>query len=203
MGGMELRNLVHMLCDRVIKEKDHLTHFDQATGDGDFGVNMERGCQAIIGCLDKAQRSEDGEDILRLVGKTLNAAGCGTGGTLISAGILAGASHIGDLKGFLEAALERIRLAGKANPGQKTLVDALSPAVDALKRGAELEEVVRAAKTGAEATQSMEGTLGRALYSQSRGRGIADPGAWLVGVLFDEGLHWQRSQKGSEIEKNH
>jgi dihydroxyacetone kinase len=189
---MDLRQTVRFLCHRAILEKEVLTHLDQAVGDGDCGVNIERGATAILNRLDHADESAQARKLLLEVSGALNAAGCGTAGTLISFGIIAGAARCDSLSAFLEAALTRVKSAGRAQPGEKTLVDALVPAVDAARNGGTLEDVARAAREGAEKTREMTGTKGRALYSQSRAKGIQDPGAYLVAALLDEAVRCQR-----------
>ena len=189
---MKLQNVIQALSRRVIRESEELTRLDQAVGDGDFGTNVERGAQAILQTMDQLGDSTSTEQLLMEVAKKLNAAGCGTGGTLISFGIMAGATQSQGLGTFLELARSRIQAAGKAQLGEKTLVDALSPAVEVIKKGGTLEEAAKAAKEGSEKTRYMIGTKGRSLYSQSRAKGVPDPGAHLVAALFDEAVRCQR-----------
>lgn len=197
---MNLRQAIRALCKRVLLEKEMLTRLDQAVGDGDFGTNMERGALAILSLLDRLDDQIQEKSLLLEVGKTLNAAGCGTAGTLLSFGAMAGALRGQTLNTFCEAALVRIQASGKAQVGEKTMVDALEPAVQVLRRGGSHEEAAKAAQQGAENTRDMLGTKGRSLYSQSRAKGILDPGAYLVAALFDEAA---RLNKESSDEKNH
>jgi dihydroxyacetone kinase len=190
--------IIQALCNRVLAEKETLTSLDQAVGDGDFGANMERGALAILSLLDR-QTGPETSSLLE-IGRALNAAGCGTAGTLLSFGIMAGALRSQTLTAFCETALARIMAAGKAQVGEKTMIDALEPAVKALRDGRTLQEAAQAAQQGAEDTRLMLGTKGRSLYSQTRAKGIADPGAYLIAVLFDEAA---RLEKDNEDEKNH
>src|SRR3990172_4086297 len=102
---MDLRQTLRVLCQRTLREKEALTHLDQAVGDGDFGANMERGALAILSLLDRLGGPPPSGNLFLEVGKALNAAGCGTAGTLVSFGILAGALRGETLGTFCEAAL--------------------------------------------------------------------------------------------------
>jgi len=184
-----LEKIIRALCKRAIAEKETLTTLDQTVGDGDFGVNLERGAVAVLAALDGSQMQEPANQLLSRLAMTLNAAGCGTCGTLISFGMLAGAVRSDDVGAFLETALGKIMQAGRAQPGEKTMIDALQPAVAALKRGGTLEDAARAAQQGADATKEMAGAKGRSLYSASRAKGTPDPGAYLIAALMEEAAH--------------
>jgi len=187
-----IERVIRALCERVIGEKETLTTLDQTVGDGDFGVNLERGVVAVLAALDQKQIQEPTNQLLSRLAMTLNAAGCGTCGTLISFGMLAGAARSDDPGNFLEAALARIMQAGRAQPGEKTMIDALHPAVSALKNGGTLKDAAKAAQRGADATKEMAGAKGRSLYSGSRAKGTPDPGAYLIAALMEEAAHCGR-----------
>jgi len=188
---MNLRQYIDALCARVLLEVDNLTRLDQAVGDGDFGTNIERGVLAIRALLSRLPHSLANRDLLLEAAKALNAAGCGTSGTLLSFGMMSGALRGESVTSFCESALNRIKAAGKAQLGEKTLVDALGPAVDVLRRGGNLAQAALAAAAGATKTKEMLGTKGRSFYSQSRAAGIEDPGAYLIAALFDEAARQQ------------
>jgi len=183
-----VQKIIRSLCERAITERETLTALDQIIGDGDFGVNIERGAVAILAALGELEAPEPTDQLLASLGMTLNGAGCGTCGTLISFGMIAGAARCDDAGAFLEAALARIIQAGHARPGDKTMIDALKPAVAVFQSGGNLECAARAAWQGAEATKDMVGAKGRSLYSGSRAKGIPDPGAYLVAALMDEAV---------------
>lgn len=187
-----IKQVIRALCSRVIAEKETLTTLDQTVGDGDFGVNLERGAVAVLAVLDQRQIQEPTNQLLSRLAMELNAAGCGTCGTLISVGMLAGAGRFDDLGAFLEAALGKIMQAGRAQPGEKTMIDALEPAVAALKNGGTLEDAAKAAQRGADATKEMAGAKGRSLYSGRRAKGTPDPGAYLIAVLMEEAVRCGR-----------
>lgn len=185
----DVKQVVRALCNRTIKEKDTLTTLDQTVGDGDLGINLERGALAVLAVLDKTPIDESTASLLIRVASTLNAAGCGTFGTLISFGILAGAARSDELGAFLEAALAKVMQAGRAQLGEKTMVDALHPAVIAIGKGGTLNDAAEAARQGADETRQMTGRRGRSLYSGIRSNGIPDPGAYLIAVLVEEAAH--------------
>lgn len=182
----DVKLVVRALCKRAIKEKDTLTTLDQTVGDGDLGINFERGAIAVLAALDNAPIDESTASLLIRMASALNAAGCGTFGTLMSFGILAGAARSDELGPFLEAALAKVMQAGRAQLGEKTMVDAFQPAVIAIGRGGTLNDAARAARQGADATKQMTGRRGRSLYSGNRSNGTPDPGAYLIAALFEE-----------------
>lgn len=192
---MQLRQVIQALCERTIRERDEFTRLDQEVGDGDFGVNIERGAIAVRSAVENVDESASTERLLLEIGKKLNAAGCGSSGTLLSFGILAGATCHNSVTAFLEAALSKIQAAGRTQKGDKTMVDALAPVVEVLKNGGNLEEAANAARRGKEETRQMLGRKGRALYSQSRAFGVPDPGAHLITVLMEELVRCQNESE--------
>jgi phosphoenolpyruvate---glycerone phosphotransferase subunit DhaL len=195
---------------RIHEEAAALTALDQKIGDGDHGINMERGFAAIVAMLDgreaPAPDTTDAAataDTLRQAGKTLISTVGGAAGPLYgtaflrAAGALAG-EHPTTAAAFvaaLEAATGGIAALGKAAEGEKTMLDALFPAARAaratLDGGGDLAAVVGAAHdaadAGAAATIPMLATKGRASYLGERSIGHQDPGATssalLLGVL--------------------
>jgi dihydroxyacetone kinase-like protein len=200
---------------RIHEEAQGLTALDQAIGDGDHGINMDRGFGAVMAMLDG--RAAGGEassgdptsepaaaaDLLRQVGKTLISTVGGASGPLYGTAFLRGgaalnAEHPSEAAAFvaaLEAATNGIAALGKAAEGEKTMLDALFPAVraarDELDAGGDLATVTSAAASaadvGAAATIPMLATKGRASYLGERSVGHQDPGATssalLLGVL--------------------
>jgi dihydroxyacetone kinase-like protein len=195
---------------RINEEAAALTALDQKIGDGDHGINMDRGFAAIVAMLDgresPAADTTDAAataDTLRQAGKTLISTVGGAAGPLYgtaflrAAGALAG-EHPSTAAAFvaaLEAATGGIAALGKAAEGEKTMLDALFPAARAaraaLDGGGDLAVVVSAAQdaadAGAAATIPMLATKGRASYLGERSIGHQDPGATssalLLGVL--------------------
>jgi dihydroxyacetone kinase-like protein len=183
----------------VLREnREFLTQLDSPIGDADHGINMDRGFQAVIEKLPAVADTDIGS-ILKAVGMTLVSTVGGASGPLygtafLRAGIATSGKHEldeADVVGMLEAALEGIKARGKAQPGEKTMVDALTPALAAAKEAAAqnlgLSQTLRrandAAEKGMKATIPMLATKGRASYLGERSIGHQDPGAtssWLI-----------------------
>lgn len=178
---------------RVIGEnKDYLTSLDSAIGDADHGINMDRGFGAVMAKLPAVAASDIG-NILKTVGMTLVSTVGGAGGPLYGTFFMRAGAAVAnkteltaqDLLAALEAGLEGVQQRGKATPGEKTMVDALTPARDAmraaLQNGSDAGQALRAAADAAEAgmkaTIPMLATKGRASYLGERSIGHQDPGA--------------------------
>ncbi|GGB98076.1 dihydroxyacetone kinase subunit DhaL [Cellulomonas carbonis] len=176
----------------VAENRDLLVELDRQIGDGDHGENLNRGFAAVIGKLDGAEPPELVGDVLKTVATTLMSTVGGAAGPLYGTAYLRAAKVTGvaslDAAGvvaLLEAGLEGIVARGKAQPGEKTMVDAWTPAVtaaqDAAANGASAEQVLvaaaEAAEAGAVATDPLVATKGRASYLGERSAGHRDPGA--------------------------
>jgi dihydroxyacetone kinase-like protein len=186
------------LADVLHENRDYLTQLDSPIGDADHGINMDRGFKAVIDKLPTVANTDIGS-ILKTVGTTLVSTVGGASGPLygtafLRAGMATSGKHElyeADVISMLEAALEGIKARGKAHPGEKTMVDALTPALAAAKE-AEAEHVglpqmlqraSAAAEAGMKATIPMLATKGRASYLGERSIGHQDPGAtssWLI-----------------------
>jgi dihydroxyacetone kinase-like protein len=184
---------------QVLHENSNLlTQLDSAIGDADHGVNMDRGFQAVATKL-PGMGNADISTILKTVGSTLVSTVGGASGPLYGTAFLrAGATTAGketlatpDVIAMFEAALAGIIARGKAQTGEKTMLDALTPAIKAAQQAeaeqAALPQVVQrmadAAQTGMESTIPMLATKGRASYLGERSIGHQDPGAtscWLI-----------------------
>ena len=180
------------------ENRDYLTQLDSPIGDADHGTNLDRGFQAVIAKLPAVAAMDIGS-ILKMVGTTLVSTVGGASGPLYGTAFLrAGMATSGknelyeaDVVHMLESALEGITVRGKAQPGEKTMVDALTPAIIALKE-AEQQQVSMAqllhrgsiaAEEGMKATIPLLATKGRASYLGERSIGHQDPGAtssWLM-----------------------
>lgn len=167
-----------------------LSELDAAIGDGDHGANMARGMAAVVKKLDTAPPA-DMAALFKTVGMTLLSSVGGASGPLYGGFFLelakqsAGKVELdaAGLGAVLEAGLGDIRRRGKAEPGDKTMVDALIPAIEALKAegAAKAAEAARAAAT---ATAPLLARKGRASYLGERSIGHEDPGANSVALLF-------------------
>lgn len=176
--------------DTLTEHRMELIDLDRAIGDGDHGENMARGFTAVIQRMDEAP-PEDVAGVFKLVAQTLMSKVGGAAGPLYgTAFIRASKAAEGDLDAawvatLCEAALDGIVTRGKATTGEKTMVDAWTPALEAARAAAEagaepaavLRAAADAAAKGAEATIPMLATKGRASYLGERSIGHQDPGA--------------------------
>lgn len=165
-----------------------LTRLDQASGDGDFGDNLRSGLQRVLAELDAGKAAEEhGFDVAGRV--FLDEVG-GTSGPLFGLLFTEIARALRDDPGGgwargAAAGLAAIQRVGEAEVGDRTLVDALAPAVAELERGAGFAAAARAAAEGARATADLRARRGRASYVGERARGLPDPGAVGVALLFE------------------
>ncbi len=190
-----------LTAEVVAESKGELTELDRQIGDGDHGENLHRGFQAVVAKLDEpdaAERSEVG-DVLKLVATTLMSKVGGASGPLYGTAFLRAAKRSArpevDGSGvvvLLEAALEGVTSRGRAEPGEKTMVDALTPAVEAateaVAAGAEpvavLSAAAEAADAGARATVPLVAPKGRASSLGERSAGHAAPGARSTALIL-------------------
>lgn len=178
--------------------REYLTQLDSPIGDADHGINMDRGFRAVLDKLPTVASTDIGT-ILKTVGTTLVSTVGGASGPLYGTAFLrmgmstAGKNELyeADVVAMLEAALGGIQARGKAQPGEKTMVDALTPALAAVKEAEAanlgLSKLLRnasdAAEQGMKATIPMLATKGRASYLGERSIGHQDPGStssWLI-----------------------
>ncbi len=173
----------------MAEHRMELIDLDRAIGDGDHGANMDKGFTAVVAKLEGG--ADTIQDVLKVVAQTLMSTVGGAAGPLYGTAFLrASKGFEGDLDaagvvGLLSGALDGIVARGKATTGEKTMVDAWTPALEAARQaadsGAEPAAVLRAAATaaaeGAEATVPMKATKGRASYLGDRSIGHKDPGA--------------------------
>ncbi len=185
--------------DAVTEKREWLTELDSAIGDADHGANMARGMAAAVEKLDAATPAT-ADELLKTVGMTLVSSVGGASGPLygtffLRMGMTAGADTELDapaLAGALRAGLDGIVARGKAEAGDKTMLDAMAPAIDALDAalagGSDLPEAVRsaadAAAAGRDATEPLVARKGRASYLGERSAGHLDPGAASTAMLF-------------------
>jgi dihydroxyacetone kinase-like protein len=175
------------------EQRDYLTQLDAAIGDADHGTNMDRGFASVVAKLNELDGSTPPGKTLVLAGSTLVSTVGGASGPLWGTALRRAGRSIGDGETFdgaalaaaFEAALEGIVELGAAQPGDKTMVDALEPAVRALRErvdgGDPTEQAVAAAREAAEqgmqATVPLQASKGRASYLGERSIGHQDPGA--------------------------
>ena len=184
----------------VADNRDHLTELDAAIGDADHGSNMDRGMKAAVAALDENPPGTAGA-LFTKVGMTLISTVGGASGPLFGTLFLRIGTTLGDeattstpeLAAALRAGLGGVVDRGKAGPEDKTMYDALAPAVDALDAavadGADLATSLKrasdAAAAGRDATTPMLARKGRASYLGERSVGHQDPGATTVALLLE------------------
>jgi len=183
----------------VHAERDHLVQLDAAIGDGDHGINMTRGFEAVVQALGADNGSPPGR-LLIIAGRTLVSTVGGASGPLWGSALRAGGRVLGDATTFdgaqlvevLAAALASVKDLGTASLGDKTMVDALEPAVETLKakvaEGVPVAQAVDAAAAAAEAgmraTIPLQARKGRASYLGERSVGHQDPGATSTALIL-------------------
>ncbi|MGA7194400.1 MAG: dihydroxyacetone kinase subunit DhaL [Anaerolineales bacterium] len=183
---------VKAVAQMISENSVYLTELDSAIGDADHGANMDRGFKAVIKKMPEISDKDIGT-IFKTVGMTLISTVGGAGGPLYGTLFLqAGLKTTGKMELSLadwteavDAALSGIIMRGKAELGDKTMVDALTPAVNALKQALQdnlpiheaLEASAEAAKKGMEGTIPLVARKGRASYLGERSAGHQDPGA--------------------------
>lgn len=187
-------------CARVLTEhRSELIELDRVIGDADHGENMYRGFGAVVSKLD-----DGGQDtpaaVLKLAAMTLMSTVGGAAGPLYGTAFLRAATALGDARevdaaavvGLVRAARDGVVARGKAEPGDKTMVDAWTPAVEAAETaesaGASVTEVLEAAanaaQAGATATEPLIARKGRASYLGERSAGHRDPGAVSTALIL-------------------
>ncbi|WP_075888519.1 dihydroxyacetone kinase subunit DhaL [Actinomyces provencensis] len=184
----------------LAENREHLIDLDRQIGDGDHGENMDRGFTAVAKTL-ADQPPEDVPGVLKVVAKTLMSTVGGAAGPLYGTAFLraAKAAPEGDLDSqdvvaLLAGALEGIQARGKAEPGDKTMVDAWAAAVAAARAAADegrspeevLDAAARGAAEGAAATEPLQARKGRASYLGERSVGHLDPGAVSSSLILTE-----------------
>ena len=188
----------------MVENKDYLTDLDSAIGDADHGINMYRGFQAVLTKLPAVENKDIGT-ILKTVGMTLLSTVGGAAGPLYSTVFIQAGNKLkgkmelslSDWAVALEAATSGVVNLGKAVLNDKTMVDALTPAVqalnDAVKQGLSMDEALKesanAAEEGMKATIPLVARKGRASYLGERSAGHQDPGATSSFLLLDTAVN--------------
>ena len=192
------RRWIELAAVDVAEQRDYLVDLDRAIGDGDHGENMDRGFKAALEALGQAEPASVAE-VLKTVAKTLMSTVGGAAGPLYGTAFLRASKAAGDgeldaagVVAIIEGALGGIQARGKATTGEKTMVDAWTPALDAARAAAEsgadavatLQAAATAAEAGAAATEPLRATKGRASYLGERSIGHLDPGAVSTSLIL-------------------
>jgi len=200
-----LIGIIESIAKKLIDSEKILTELDSHIGDADCGAGIRRGFEAVLSGLGEL-RDYDPPDILKKVGFTLASTIGGTSGAMLGTGFIeTGKSlsnstdiSIGAIANALEDALTIIkRRGGNTEVGDKTLVDALQPAIESIKASAEsgeqniesvLERACAAAREGSDRTVDMVARKGRASYLGDRSKGHRDPGSVYITLMFEASL---------------
>jgi phosphoenolpyruvate---glycerone phosphotransferase subunit DhaL len=196
----EVRDWIRAYADAIAERRVELVKLDTAIGDGDHGTNMDRGMRKAVEKLDATEGGDIGA-LLKTVGMALVSSVGGAAGPLygtlfLQMGTASAGQEELDLAGWteaLEAGVKGVQARGKAELGDKTMIDALDPAVEALRdaanEGADLGHALRrsadAAAEGMRATTPLEARKGRASYLGPRSVGHQDPGATSSQLLLE------------------
>jgi dihydroxyacetone kinase-like protein len=181
-----IRNATQTLIDHV----DELTALDQAIGDGDHGLNMKRGAQAIQAKLDELA-GQSLNDALRTMGMTCMSTIGGSSGPVFGTLMITLAKELppapgpADLARAVDAGIAALTRLGKAQVGQKTLLDVLAPVQQVLAAGGDdlLARVRDCANASAQATANMDAIKGRASFLGDRALGHVDPGSRSMALI--------------------
>lgn len=202
MSEPSLRACVLAAASAVEASRDELSRLDSAAGDGDHGVTMTLAARAVRKTLDDAP-ALTGEPLVTRLAIAVGSVG-GAIGPIYATGLLAmaakmrtepvdGSAMVEQLAVCASAAEDAIAALGGARPGDKTILDALDPAVSSLRRAAEsrtpvaeaLRDAARTAREGATASAAMVAAVGRASRLAERSRGSADPGASSLALILE------------------
>jgi dihydroxyacetone kinase-like protein len=190
MKGDELRDVLGDALGRLESARDELRDLDAAIGDGDLGITVAGGAAAVREELESASGPATPAEVLRAVAKRFASANPSTMSALVASALLAAAKAIGDTTELDRAAAltvartaaDRIAERGGAQLGDKTLLDALVPSVDALRDAPAdaheaLDRMIEAARDGVESTTALQSQRGRAAWVGERSIGHPDGGA--------------------------
>jgi dihydroxyacetone kinase-like protein len=196
----QLEEWIRAFAALVSERKGYLTELDSAIGDADHGINMDRGMRAVLDKLDTTPAAT-ADELFKLVGLTLVSSVGGASGPLYGTFFLRLGSASGtvtevspdDLAKGLRAGLEGLVARGKPELGDKTMYDALHPALEALDAalaggcpsGDAFDAAAAACRAGRDATIAMVARKGRASYLGERSAGHQDPGATSAALLLD------------------
>lgn len=215
MTTASLRTAISAIAATMAANRDYLVTLDQQNGDGDLGITMAEGYSALSAWLDTSTETDLGRALMKC-SSIFNEKAPSTLGTITSLFLMAMAKSLkgktdatlGDIAAAMDAGLVQVMEKAKSKPGEKTILDSVAPAVEALKAGAArapdgsteaelwgdaLSDAARAAAEGSEATRNMRSVHGRAAYYGDKSIGVIDGGS-VVGRLVFESIALSRSE---------
>jgi dihydroxyacetone kinase-like protein len=192
--------VVQVITKSVLENEQYFSELDGVVGDGDFGYSIARGFEKVMQEWDNLDHSLPGNFLKKIASVIMGSVG-GVSGSIWGTSFLRAGMSLGtkteiertDVIAMFRAAIEGIKKRGNTDLGDKTLLDALVPAVDRLEKAfnegkdteTALEEAAVAARDSAEATRPMIAKKGRAAYTGERSIGTLDAGAVAMAVLFE------------------
>lgn len=190
----DVKTLILQAADEIIANKDYLTDLDRSIGDADHGVNMAKG----FGFTKEALEADfdDYKTLFNKVATTLLSKVGGASGPLYGSFFMKFAASVKDVEDLTRdelnkaftAGLDGVKQRGKAEVGDKTMVDVLEPVAEALNAGKSFDEVIKIAEESMEKTKDIKAKKGRASYVGERSIGHIDPGAASSYILVKETL---------------
>jgi dihydroxyacetone kinase-like protein len=200
MNASTLCVWLELASESLDAQSDYLTQLDAAIGDADHGVNMTRGFSAVVQALEERGDADSPRLVLERAGTAVGSGVGGASGALWGTALKRASGVLGDspefdgetLAAVLEEALAAVTELGSAVEGDKTMVDALAPAVNALREalvnevaiGEAMSGAVAASEAGVRATSPMRAMKGRASYLGERSIGHQDPGATSTALIL-------------------
>ena len=184
MTNEQLKQWLQLFTDKVVENKQYLSDLDTPIGDGDHGANMARGTTEMMKAIEE-KNPETVTDTLKLSAMTLISKVGGASGPLYGSafmGMTKASMKTEDLVEILEAGLADIQKRGKAEIGEKTMVDTWAPTIEALKNN---ELTIEKVQSFSEATKDIKASKGRASYLGERSLGHIDPGSMSSAYLFE------------------
>ena len=203
MGGSSFENVelvVRTIADTAVENEKYFGDLDAVVGDGDFGYSMARGFEIVVADFDSFDRTDIGTFLKKIAVVITGRIGGSSGPIWGTAFLRAGAVSAGkteltteDVFAMLRAAIEGIKQRGQSDLGDKTLLDALVPAVDVLEASlgdgdgprAAIAKAAAKAREQAEVTKDLVAKKGRAAYTGDRSIGTLDAGAVAVAVMLE------------------
>src|SRR5208282_2100034 len=198
LSYMRVLNFLSKLANQIIQEKDRLNSMDAACGDGDFGTSMYVAFSNVRKTLEESH--DDIGALLTSAGYSILSSAGGASGALFGTLFVEAGKHakgksevdLTDLGIMFDASMKKIQTRGEAQVGDKTLIDSLEPAVRALQESAKTESTIAAAlrkagtaaESGYESTKNLVVKHGKASYLGEQTLGHADPGAYVMVLVF-------------------
>lgn len=189
MDSQQLKTAISKALGDMVSYETELRDLDAALGDGDLGVTVAAGSQAVIAALEAMPDTATPSEIARTCAATFADANPSTMAALVAGGLLAGSKAwegkdtltVADAASFVKAAADSISKRGRAQVGDKTILDAIYPAAEALDNAESdaegLDNAIQAAEKAVLETKDMQSMRGRASWLQERSIGLQDPGA--------------------------